>query len=96
MSNTKIYLGNLSKQTTDTQLKEHFSRFGEITQIQLPIDDKSKELKGYAFITFNEENAANNALIQDGTLFLDNEISVQIATEKRVTKKKVSKKKKTK
>jgi RNA recognition motif-containing protein len=83
MPNNKIYLGNLSKTVTDSLLKAHFAEYGEITEVHLPLDGKSKETKGYAFITFALESSAENALEQDGQSFLDQEISVQIATEKR-------------
>jgi len=83
MPNNKIYLGNLSKGVTDTLLKERFAEYGEITEVHLPLDGKSKEPKGYAFITFAQEISVESALQQDGKPFLDQEISVQIATEKR-------------
>ena len=83
MPNNKIYLSNLSKAVTDTLLKEHFAKYGEITEVQLPLEGKSQKPKGYAFITFAQESAAENALEQDGKPFLDLEITVQIATEKR-------------
>jgi len=86
MSNNKIYLNNLDETVTDTLLKEHFAEYGEITEVNLPRDRKSQQTKGYAFITFAQENSATNALKQDGTTFLDKQISVQIATEKRTKK----------
>jgi RNA recognition motif-containing protein len=83
MPNNKIYLSNLNKTVTDTLLKEHFAEYGEITEVLLPLDRKSQETKGYAFITFAQETSAENALEQDGKPFLNKEITVQIATEKR-------------
>ncbi len=86
MSNSKIYLNNLDKAVTDTLLKEHFSKYGEISQINLPLDKKSKQPKGYAFITFAEQSSAENALTQDGKTFLNNQIVVQMAIEKQAKK----------
>ncbi len=86
MPHTKIYLSNLNKAATDTQIKEHFSEYGEITEINLPVDRKTRDPKGYAFITFTEESSAQAALSQDGKSFLDQIITVQIATEKRKKK----------
>ena len=86
MSNNKIYLNNLDKSVTDALLKEHFAKYGEITELSLPLDKKSQQTKGYAFITFAQESSATNALEQDGKPFLDKLISVQIATEKRTKK----------
>lgn len=83
MPNNTIYLSNLNKVVTDTLLKDHFSTYGEITEISLPLDRKKKTPKSYAFITFATESSAENALEQDNKQFLDQEITVQIATEKR-------------
>lgn len=86
MTNNKIYLSNLNKTATDTLIKEHFAQYGEITDIHLPVDRKTRQPKAYAFVTFAQENSATNALEQDGKSFLDNEIVVQIATEKKPRK----------
>ena len=86
MTNNKIYLNNLNKTVTDTLIKEHFAQYGDIIDVHLPVDRKSGEPKAYAFVTFAEESAATNALEQDGKSFLDNEIVVQIATEKKTKK----------
>ncbi len=86
MPNNKIYLSNLDKEVTETLLNAHFSECGEITEINLPLDKKSKAHKGYAFITFSQQAAAEKALKQDGKLLLEQPITVQIATEKRQKK----------
>ncbi|MDH5219583.1 MAG: RNA-binding protein [Gammaproteobacteria bacterium] len=86
MTNNKIYLNNLNKTVTDTLIKEHFAQYGEITDIHLPLDRKTGQPKAYAFVTFADEDSATRALGQDGKSFLDNEIVVQIATEKKSRK----------
>jgi len=86
MPNNKIYLKNLDKKVTEASLNAHFSSYGVITEISLPIDKKSKAPKGYAFITFAESSATKGALDQDGKLFLEKTMTVQPATEKRSKK----------
>ncbi|MCF6324543.1 MAG: RNA-binding protein [Gammaproteobacteria bacterium] len=86
MTNNKIYLNNLNKEVTEALLNAHFSLCGEISEIILPIDKKSKSPKGYAFISFAEPSATKSALDQDGKLFLEKIITVQLATEKRPKK----------
>jgi len=86
MPNNKIYLKNLDKGVTKGLLTEHFSKYGEITEVNLPHDKKSRSPKGYAFISFAIEASVENALTEDGKPFLDREITVQIATEKRQKK----------
>ena len=86
MPNNKIYLKNLAKEVSEELLKAHFSKCGEITEINLPIEKKSQLTKGYAFITFAKEDSAENALQQEGKQFLEKAITVQIAIEKRQKK----------
>jgi len=86
MPNNKIYLKNLDKEVTEESLNAHFSACGEITEIILPIEKKSQSPKGYAFITFAAADAAKNALAHDGKLFLEKEITVQLAIEKQQKK----------
>lgn len=89
MANCKIYLGNLNKSVTQETLTEHFSQFGDIEEIHLPQDRKTCEVKGYAFITFKLEKAAEQALVEDGKELFGQLLTVQIAQEKtRSTKKK--------
>ena len=86
MPSNKIYLCNLDISVTKAQLKERFSEYGHITEVLLPADKKTKELKGYGFISFADEGSAEKALEQNGQSFLDNEIVVQIAVEKQSKK----------
>ena len=89
MTNSKIYLGNLSKSITEDTLKEHFAQFGDIEEVMLPLDRKTSEVKGYAFITFKLLESAEKSLSEDSKELFGQEITVQIAQEKsRAVKKK--------
>lgn len=64
----KIYVGNLSYDTTEDGLREKFSEFGSIESVNLITDRDTGRSKGFAFIemTSNDEaKAAIDAL--DGT-----------------------------
>ena len=37
----KIYVGNLSKETTEPQLRESFEKYGEITSLNIVMDKES-------------------------------------------------------
>ncbi len=79
MSNCKIHLSNLDKKVTPELLKEIFSQYGEVTEIALPMDVMTAQHKGFAYITFIEEAAAQQALAQDGASLEGQTISVQMA-----------------
>ena len=90
MAQNTIYLAHLNLGATEALLKEHFAEYGEVSQVHLPIDDKTNQPKGYGFITFVDESSAERALQHDGKPFLDQAIVVQIAMDKQ--SKKASKK----
>lgn len=52
MSNDKrtIYVGGLADEVTEKLLNDAFIPFGDITEIQMPIDYESQKHRGFAFI----------------------------------------------
>ena len=61
----KLYVGNLSFQTTDTELREHFSQHGTVTDVHMVMDRETQRPRGFAFVTMGspaEGQAAISAL----------------------------------
>ncbi|XP_050101176.1 peptidyl-prolyl cis-trans isomerase E [Anopheles aquasalis] len=61
MSNDKrtVYVGGLSEEVTDKLITDAFIPFGDLVDIQMPIDYESQKHRGFAFIEFeNAEDAA--------------------------------------
>ena len=58
----RLYVGNLSRQTTHDELKNLFKLAGEVTATEVIKDNQSGESKGFAFITMNARNEANRAV----------------------------------
>ncbi|TRZ01950.1 hypothetical protein DNTS_004038 [Danionella cerebrum] len=58
----KIFVGGLNPETTEEQIREYFGAFGEIENIELPMDPKSNKRRGFVFITFNEESTVKKVL----------------------------------
>lgn len=83
MSQSKIYVGNLSYQTSSDDLHEVFGRYGEVTELKLIMDRDTGRSKGFAFITFGSVDAANSALELDGTQLDGRQIKVSLAKEGR-------------
>lgn len=60
-----IYVGNLSYEVAEDDLKHVFSEYGTVKNIQLPKDRETGRLRGFAFVemgTDAEEAAAIEAL----------------------------------
>jgi len=78
----KIYVGNLSFNTTEQELEELFGQYGKITEIALIRDRVTNQLKGFGFITFDSQEGAQNALAMDGKEFLGRSLKVNMAKER--------------
>jgi cold-inducible RNA-binding protein len=58
----KLYVGNLSKSTTQEELIALFAQAGEVTAAELIKDRKSGDSKGFAFITMSVQSEADKAV----------------------------------
>ena len=57
----KLFVGNLSSETTSDELNTLFSEVGAVDSCNLIIDRETERSKGFAFIEMNTKEAANSA-----------------------------------
>ena len=60
----KLYVGNLSYSTTETDLSELFGAIGEVLSVNLIKDRMTDRSKGFAFVEMAEFEAAQEAIKQ--------------------------------
>jgi len=60
--NTKMYVGNLSWDATENDVRELFSQYGEVTEISLPTDRETGRPRGFAFVSMDSKEAMDNAM----------------------------------
>lgn len=58
----KMYVGNLSFQTTKQDIQSLFSQYGQVTDVHLPVDRESGQPRGFAFVTMDSAAAMNSAI----------------------------------
>lgn len=58
----KLFIGNLSYNVTEDELRGSFSQYGEITDLKLITDRMSGRSKGIAFVTYATEESAQAAI----------------------------------
>ncbi len=64
----KIYVGNLSFETTDNELREIFGQYGEVHDVNLIADRQTGRPRGFGFVEIRNEQAAREAIgALDGT-----------------------------
>jgi RNA recognition motif-containing protein len=57
-----IYVGNLSYNVEELDLKEIFEEYGEVTSVRIVIDKFTGKSKGFGFVEMTNENEAKNAI----------------------------------
>jgi cold-inducible RNA-binding protein len=58
----KMYVGNLSFQTTKQDIQDLFSQHGQVTDVHLPVDRDSGQPRGFAFVTMGSSAEMNTAI----------------------------------
>ncbi|KAL3646875.1 hypothetical protein CASFOL_009419 [Castilleja foliolosa] len=59
---SEVYLGGLSSDTSEDDLKRFCEAIGEVTEIRIMKGKDSNENKGYAFVTFRTKELASKAI----------------------------------
>ncbi|VVB01261.1 unnamed protein product [Arabis nemorensis] len=80
---TKLFVGGLSWGTDDQSLREAFAHFGEVVDAKVIIDRESGRSRGFGFVNFSDETAANAAISEmDGKDLNGRNIRVNVANER--------------
>jgi RNA recognition motif-containing protein len=82
MQQNKIYVGNLPYSADEAQLRTLFSAYGEISELSMIRDRETGQPKGFAFVTFSSQQAAEKALEQNGRDLGGRPLKVSIAVER--------------
>ena len=58
----KMYVGNMSFNTTEASLEALFSNYGEVQEVALITDRDTGRPRGFAFVTFDCKDAIDRSL----------------------------------
>jgi cold-inducible RNA-binding protein len=79
-----VFVGNLSFDTTQSELEALFSEVGEVASVFLPADRNTGRPRGFAFVEFTKEAAAAQAIQKfDGYEFKGRNMRVNEAEARR-------------
>ncbi len=57
-----IYVGNLSREVTEEELRQEFAAFGEVTSVNIIKDKYSGQSRGFAFVEMSSKSEAEAAI----------------------------------
>src|SRR2546426_8146723 len=60
----KLYVGNLSFQTRESDLSELFAQAGQVESVQIITDRDTGRSKGFAFVEMSNDEAATKAIAE--------------------------------
>jgi RNA recognition motif-containing protein len=60
---TKLYVGNLSSDVTENDLRDMLSKHGPVDEIKIIMDKVTGQPRGFAFATMNTEEGAKAAIL---------------------------------
>jgi cold-inducible RNA-binding protein len=58
----KLYVGNLSFETTENDLQDLFEQHGQVSEVSLMMDRMTGKSRGFAFVTMNDKAQAEAAM----------------------------------
>jgi RNA recognition motif-containing protein len=80
---TKLFVGNLSFDTTKSDLQELFSQAGDVREAALITDRESGRSRGFAFVTMADETDAQTAISKfNNKDYQGRSLAVNIARER--------------
>uniref|UniRef100_A0A336MDU6 CSON000056 protein n=1 Tax=Culicoides sonorensis TaxID=179676 RepID=A0A336MDU6_CULSO len=78
----KIFIGGLTPEISDDEIKSFFGQFGNIVEVEMPFDKQKNQRKAFCFITFDSEQVVNELLKTPKQTIQGKEVDVKRATPK--------------
>jgi cold-inducible RNA-binding protein len=69
--NSKLYVGNMSFKTTETELRNAFTQFGTVTDVFIANDRETGRPRGFAFVTMGTAEESKLAIEKMNGIDLD-------------------------
>lgn len=79
----KLYVGNLSYNTGDDELKLAFSQCGSVSEVKIVLDRETGRSRGFGFVTMSTEQEAQEAVTRwSGAVLGGRSLTVNEAVDK--------------
>jgi len=83
----KLFVGGLSWETQQKDLKDYFSKFGEVQEVNLKIDPTTGRSRGFAFVQFTSADAVGKVVSGNPHTINNKQVDAKRANPKPLNKK---------
>ncbi|XP_020894537.1 RNA-binding protein Musashi homolog 2 [Exaiptasia diaphana] len=83
-STKKIFIGGLSTNTNEEDMRKYFEPFGKVTEVMLMIDRATQRHRGFGFVSFETEKSADDACTNQYHSINNKKVEVKKAQPKEV------------
>jgi RNA recognition motif-containing protein len=87
-----IYIGNLSVDTSEHDLKKRFEQYGPVKSVNIIRDEISGNKLGFAFVKMPDRNTAHQAIAGLNRTRIDNRIVMVCETTPRIERRRLANK----
>ncbi len=75
-----IYVGNLSYEITQDDIRDVFAEYGTVKRVHIPTDRETGRVRGFAFVEMETEAEEDKAIeTLNGAMWMDRELKVNKA-----------------
>lgn len=78
----KVFVGGLKPEISDDDIREHFAKFGVVSELELPQDKAKGQRKNFCFVTFEQMSVVQELVRSGKTTINGVELDVKRATPK--------------
>ncbi|TRY96115.1 hypothetical protein DNTS_015582 [Danionella cerebrum] len=80
----KIFVGGIKDDTEEDHLRDYFDQFGKIEAVEIMVDHKTGNKRGFAFVTFDDHDSVDRIVIQKYHTVNGHNCEVVVAEEEEV------------
>lgn len=82
-----VYVGNLSYEVTEDDLRSVFAEYGSVKRVYIPSDRETGRSRGFGFVEMQQEAEEDTIIEQlDGAEWMGRDLKVNKAKPKRISK----------
>ena len=80
----KIYVGNISFNTQENELRELFAQYGDVVNVNIIVDRNTNRSKGFGFVEMQDDSAGTAAISAlNGAVLSGRDLKVNEAMERK-------------